>query len=142
MGPASSLRLWLYSGTFMKPWSADNVISTSDALIEVGEQLRKNAIEANGLILRLPALRTEQVIDVGVAVPADRENIGDASRVVAELFALDCGLDEVERQQVAERSPHHCIVVGLARLLGAAHDRMGKAPPEILGFRGPRPIIR
>src|SRR5262249_510373 len=88
---------------------------------------RKNAIEANRLILRLPALRAEQMIDVVVAGPADRENIRNAGRIVAEVLALDGSLDKIKGQQVAERRPHHRIIVGLTRLLGAADDWMGKA---------------
>jgi hypothetical protein len=119
----------------------DQHILLADAPVEVIEQFRKNAIEANRLILRLPALRAEQMIDVVVAGPADRENIRNAGRIVAEVLSLDGSLDKIKGQQVAERRPHHRIIVGLTRLLGAADDWMRKACPEVLVLRGPWPII-
>jgi hypothetical protein len=46
----------------------DQHILQADAPVEIIEQFRKNAIEPNRLILRLPALRAEQMIDVVVLV--------------------------------------------------------------------------
>src|SRR4030095_3562344 len=73
--------------------------------------------------------------------PAYGENVGDAGWIVAQVFTVDGCLDEVERQQVAERRPHHRIVVGLTRLFGAAHDCVRKACSEFLVFSGPRPVV-
>jgi hypothetical protein len=81
------------------------------------------------------------MINIIVAGPADTENIRNASRIVAEILALDGGLDKIKGQQVAKRRPHHRIIVSLTRLFGTADNRMGKARPEVLILRGPWPII-
>src|ERR671923_2936387 len=81
------------------------------------------------------------MIDVVVAGPADREKIGNTSRIVAEILALDGGLDKIKGQQVAERRPHHRVVVGLTRLFGTADDWMGKARPKVFVLGGPWSVI-
>src|SRR5262245_26556452 len=82
------------------------------------------------------------MVYVVVAGPADRKNVRGSARVVAKVLALDGGFNEIQGQQVAERRPHHRVIVGLARLLCAAHDRMGKACAEVLGLGGPWPVVR
>src|SRR5205814_8663068 len=102
-------------------------ISQPDALVEIIQQLRKNASEPDRLILRLSTLGAEQVIDVVVTGPADCESISHARGVVAEILALYGSLDKIKGQQIAERRPHHRIIVGFARLFGTADNSMGKA---------------
>ena len=84
----------------------DQHILQANARVEVIEQFPKNAIEANRLILRLPALRAEQMIDVVVAGPADRENIRNAGRIVAKTLALDGGL-----KSKVSRSPNGVHII-------------------------------
>jgi hypothetical protein len=74
----------------------------ADALVEVIEQIREDAVETDGLVLRLAAFRPEQVIDIVVAGPADSEDVWDAGGIAAEILAFNGGLDEVECQQVAK----------------------------------------